>query len=134
MADSRKILQAPMCAAGGKHRVSAACSRYLPSYSSIESGPVPAKALLLRHSHVALPATLLPRQAVEAAARQHEACSSKAAVEDRALRGALGMLPRTFMRVKGIFGASGPNALKQQQVGGAAQHWIARLARGRVLR
>lgn len=64
--------------------------------------------------------------------RQHEACSSKTAVEDRALRGALGMLPRTFMRVKGIFGVSGPNALKQQQVGGAGQHCIARSARGCV--
>ncbi|GAB4817838.1 hypothetical protein N2152v2_004884 [Parachlorella kessleri] len=55
-------------------------------------------------------------RAVDAAARRHEIISSKVAVEARALRSALGMLPKTYMRLQRIFGMTGPNALKLQQV------------------
>ncbi len=55
-------------------------------------------------------------QNVEAAARRHELGSSKGAVEARALRSALGMLPKTYMRLQRIFGMQGPNAMKLQQV------------------
>ena len=39
-------------------------------------------------------------------------------MEARALRSALGQLPRVYLRLQRIFGAVGPNALKLAQVGG----------------
>lgn len=54
---------------------------------------------------------------MEAAARQHEVGSSKVAQEARALRSALGQLPKAYMRLQRIFGMQGPNAIKLQQVG-----------------
>lgn len=54
--------------------------------------------------------------AVEAASQHHRMSCSQEAVEARALRNALGMLPKTFTRVQRIFGAQGPNALKLKQV------------------